>query len=186
MLAQGIDASIAQIRSLSEGFIDVGDATTDAITDSSTAVTIGRAPEPGGSGSVIVATGDISVTALGMSDADSSTQSTGRGFVTVSSYSTHATATPEVATTVESDTFLKSDGLISITAEHNVSRHLSDGTFYTGGVNPLTESGVDGDADTITFRLEHGFRTDSVVTYTAPGAGVGGLQKRAPVRRYPC
>lgn len=168
VFAQGIDASIAQIKSVTGGAIAVGVAEAIANTGSSTAATLGS------SGAVIVATGDISVIALGMTDADSSTSSKSGGLVNINEFEAVATSTPTVTTTVGSNTFIKTDGLVSISANHNVMQGLSDGTFRDATVDPLL-GGVDDLENSITFTLPHGFMTNNVVTYDALGGNVGGL-----------
>ncbi len=160
--AQGIDASIAQIRSESGGAISVETATSSASTGATTTATIGDTATTT-SGSVIVTSGAITVKALGMTDADSSTRSTTGGGVNITNFSANATVTPTVTATVGNKARLKSDGLITIIAEHNkLQQDLSDGTFGAA-------TDVDGTANTITFDLPHGLVTNDVVTYDALG-----------------
>jgi hypothetical protein len=105
-----------------------------------------------------------------MTDADSTTKSTGGGGIAINEYTAEASADPTVETTVGENTYLKTDGLISISAEHNKAQEeMSDGTFNAG-------TGVSDSANTITFSLPHGLFTNGVVTYQdLNGTAVGGL-----------
>jgi hypothetical protein len=165
VLAQGTDTSVAQIRSIVGGGISVNLATSTADTSSATTATIGS------SGSAVVASRDITVKALGTTDADSSTRSTTGGGVSIANYSATATSTPTVNTTVGASTQLQATGgLISISALHNQPQAaLSNGQFDANG-------GVNDGANTISFALPHGLHTGDAVTYNANGLGeVGGL-----------
>ena len=94
VIAQGTDTTIAQIRSVTGGGIAINLATSTADTSSGTSATIGS------SGNLIVASRDITVKALGTTDADTSTHSTTGGGVAIANYSANASATPSVTTTV--------------------------------------------------------------------------------------
>jgi mucin-19 len=160
VIAQGTDTTIAQIRSIVGGGISVNLATSTADTSPAVTATIGT------SGSLVVASRDITVRALGTTDADTSTRSTTGGGVAIANYSATASASPSVTTTVGGGAFLKAAGLITISAAHNqLQTPLSDGTFNS-------VSGVNDAANTITFALPHGLRTGDAVTYNAQGSPV--------------
>ncbi len=166
VLAQGTDESSSRLTSGTGGFVNVTSATANAITGTTENGIAGAATTAtiGTNGSWIVTTGDISVKAVGMTDADSSTKSSSGGFVNVDNFASYATATPKVTTTVGSGTHLKTPGEIKISALHNTSGLVNFEGKFDASSNNVSDAG-----NTITFSAPTGLTTGDVVTYDALG-----------------
>ena len=172
VVAEGTEFASSSLDASSGGAINIA-------TASDATATVGQStPDPnnpnvsaqlGGSSSVIVASGVVSVLATANTDADASTRAGGGGAVSVSTFRATASATPNVATSVGASANITAR-TITVAAAHNVAPpEYSDGTFNAAtAVNAATNS--------ITFTAEHGLSAGQVVTYHSNGnASIGGL-----------
>ena len=134
----------------------------------------------GSDGSNVIAKGDITGQALSLTDADSTTGSSGGGLVHINDFSANASIAPNVGFTVASGaTATSQGGTISFDASHdNAPSGGLDGSFdASSGVDPTNGSG----GNSITFTANHNLGTGALVTYNANGNPVvGGLQDGRP------
>ena len=152
---QADDRSQADLRTSGGGVVNVENSTARARTGP---------PEVSATlGGFVNASGDVSVTSLSSSDADSTARSSGGGVVNVQNFSATANTSPSASATVAPYTQVTAGGTLTVTATHGRPAAAGpDGTFNAlGDVNPTT--------DTITFAQPHGLRAGDTVSYSKNG-----------------
>ena len=168
VMAQAVDYAIANNKSSSGGIIEVSKSTTDATSDPTVTVQVG------GAGSLVRASGDITIKALSTNDADSTNKVSGGGVINVNNYysqaTTDATVNVLVGTQDAGADTITAGGAINISAANNETATGKGGLIES--VNG--DDAVDGNS--ITFALEHNLEDGDTVTYNAgPFGSIGGI-----------
>ncbi|MGU3646985.1 hypothetical protein ACLBXX_18660 [Microbacterium sp. C23T] len=154
--AIGQDSTTASVDSLSIGLLAVSASSADATTKSEVRATIG--------GGEVTASGDVTVLAQSLADADSYADATSGGLIDIQAgFTAESTSEPKVYALVTGG-FVQAGGLLSLTGLHGVAPGtVSDGTILAINCNG---------ADTICFALPHGVQTGANVSYSAPATGI--------------
>jgi len=118
-------------------------------------------------GSNITTSGDVSITALSITDADSFADNASGGVVDVSNLDTSATVDPDVGVSITTARLESLNGDVTVEARHGGSVvELSDGTIATFNAGN----------DSVSFDAPHGLSTGNVVVYQAgSGGSISGL-----------
>ena len=168
--AEAFTTADSSLTSFGGGALAVGTGTANAVSNPVLTLNFG------GSTSRMLVAGDIVVTAVQTTDADSKAQGTQGGFVEVGDFVSNANASPNVSLVVGGTDQVEAGGTITLRAQHGaVPDPISDGSvdFFNGNA-PAAGATAPGSTNFVQFELAHRLASGAVIR-TTNGIG-GGLQ----------